>query len=269
MKRFALTLTILCAFTALTYAGPEQLPASASSGKEMKSVVQPMAPACPSWAGFYIGGFGGFKFGEHDVDLDLLGDWDLIPDERDSLEDAASRDLDLDGFEAGGLIGYNCQFGNWVLGVEAAGGYLWMRDFKIRSAGIINTYDVATSLKTHYLFTVGPRIGYALCRWMPYITGGLAIGDIDFDQRFLSRSPTTGELFGQEGSESETRVGWMVGGGLEYAITNHWRVRAQYQYIDLGEADFDSTFTDAPTFFGEHEATLKEHNASVAVIFGF
>lgn len=261
MKRFTLTLAILCTFTGLAYAGPEPLP----SGKDMKAVVQPMAPACPDWGGFYIGGFGGYKFANGQIDADFGGDWDLIPDERDLLEGAGSEDFDYSGFEAGGLIGYNFQFNNWVFGLEGSGGYLWLRDSDGSNISGINDYHVSTSLKSHYLGTLGPRIGYAFCRWLPYITGGVAIGDVDFDQSF--RIP--GSDFGHFGSEEETKVGWMAGGGLEYALTNHWRVRAQYQYIDLGSVDFDSDFVAAPTFVGEHEASLKEHNASVAIIFGF
>ena len=262
MKKAALTLSMLCALCAFTFAGPESLP----SGKEMKSVIQPVPPPCPKWSGFYVGALGGYKFGNDDVSMDLTGDWPAIPGFHD-LENANSRDLDLDGAEAGGLIGYNFQLNNWVLGLEASGGYLWLRDSNhFDDVEAINTYAGYTSVKTHYLATVGPRIGYAFCRWLPYVTGGVAFGDIDFRQGFyIPGAP----IFGQRGSTDEDRVGWMVGGGLEYAITNHWRIRGQYQYIDLGEADFHSVFFDAPDFTGHHEIDLREHNASVALIFGF
>ena len=29
-------------------------------------------------------------------------------------------------------------------------------------------------------------------------------------------------------------MGWTVGGGLEYAVTNNWSVRAEYRYTDFG-----------------------------------
>jgi opacity protein-like surface antigen len=61
----------------------------------------------------------------------------------------------------------------------------------------------------------------------------------------------------------------MVGGGLQYAIADHWSVRAQYQYVDLGSVSFDSAFFEAPAYTGHHEASLKEHNASFAIIYGF
>ena len=264
MKNLTITLTILCAFAALVYAGPEQL----SSGKEMKQVATAPAPACPNWAGFYIGGFGGYKYGSNDITLDLGGDWDQrAPQERDALEAAASRDLNTSGAELGGLLGFNWQFNNWVFGVEASGGYLWLRDSNQLIAGVINDYDVRTSLKTHYLSTIAPRFGYAMCRWLPYVTGGVAIGDIDFDQSFFTGGRNPG--FGQGGSQSETQIGWMVGGGLEYALTDHWRMRGQYQYIDLGCVDFNTTFNVQPTFTGNHEACLQEHNVSFAIIYGF
>jgi outer membrane immunogenic protein len=232
--------------------------------------VAPAPSACPNWGGFYFGGFGGYKFGATDIDLNLTGDWNTIPDLRDRLEAAASQDLDMDGGELGGLIGVNFQSGNWVFGAEAEGGYLWLRDSHQTIVAIINdsgtVYNIETSLKTHYLFTFGPRIGYALCRWLPYVTGGLAIGDIDFDQSLLHSG--LGDI-GERGSTSDAQVGWMVGGGLEYALSDHWRIRGQYQFVDLGCADFHSEFNTDPTFTGRHEACLREHNASFAIIYKF
>ena len=270
MNKATLGLIISCAFSALVSAGPEQY-----SGKEMKQ-VEPlsMTPPCPNWTGFYVGGFGGYKFGATDIDLDLGGDWIgpsvSDPFDKDVIEPTSPGDLDTSGAEAGGLIGYNFQWNKWVFGLEAAGGYLWLRDsdntgtFTVPTTG--SEYSVATSLKTHYLVTVGPRIGYAFCRWLPYATGGVAIGDIDFDQQITQHNV----FFREGGSESETQVGWMVGGGLEYAITDHWRARAQYQYVDLGSADFDSIGTvPFEGYTGNHEARLREHNASFAIIYGF
>jgi hypothetical protein len=67
MQKPTLALTILFASSALTYAGPE-----AFSGKEMKQVAPAPAPAISyNWTGFYVGGFGGYKFSDVDVDFDL------------------------------------------------------------------------------------------------------------------------------------------------------------------------------------------------------
>src|SRR5207253_11429745 len=130
--------------------------------------------------------------------------------------------------------------------LEADGGYLWSRD----STNIniprtdFDPFHVSSSFKTHYLFTVAPHIGYAFGRWLPYVTGGLAVGDLEFDQEIAFRGAGVfGRGAGKEGGqETETNCGWMVGGGLQYALTNHWSVRGQYQYIDLGDVSFESNF---------------------------
>lgn len=261
MKKLTLTLPILCALGAFAYAGPEPY-----SGKDMKQVV-PVPPPCQNWTGFYVGGFAGYKFGVGDTNLDLRGDWLQIPG-FEALEAANSQDLGTSGFEAGGVIGYNYQFNKWVVGVEASGAYLWLNDsYHFDGLSVSNTYDGDTSLKTHYLATFGPRLGYAFCKWLPYITGGVAFGDIDFRQEFFI--PVENGIFNQGGSTSEDQVGWMVGGGLQYAIADHWSVRGQYQFVDLGSVSFDSAFSTNPTYTGHHEASLREHNASFAIIYGF
>ena len=274
MKRFALTLSILALFAALAYAGPEPLP----SGKEMKAVA-PAPPVCPTWTGFYIGGFGGYKFAATNINLDLFGNWNgpspADPFDKEFIEPRVPNDLDASGAEAGGLIGYNFQWNNLVLGLEGSGGYLWLRNsdntgtFTVPATG--DVYNVATSFKTHYLATIGPRIGYSFCRWLPYVTGGVAIGDIDFDQE-ITQFFRGSVLFREGGDTSDTRVGWMVGGGLEYALTDHWHLRGQYQYVDLGCTDFHSigtTFGVTTGYVADHEACLREHNASFAIIYNF
>lgn len=262
MKKVVLTLSILSAFAAVAVAGSESY-----SGKEMKQVAPAPAPdACPSWTGFYIGAFGGYKFSTTDIDLHLGGTlWDLFASERDDVERVGSRDLDSDGAEVGGIIGYNYQWNNWVFGLEAAGAYLWVDKSRVTDffSGP-NEYLTDTSLESHYLLNFGPRIGYALCKWLPYLTAGLAVGDFDFDQHVVGFDLGAD----QGGSEHEANVGWMVGGGLEYALNDHWRVRPQYQYVDLGSAGFEHT-VNSPLFAGHSEAELRAHNVSFAIIYGF
>jgi len=124
MKKTALTVAILSVLGSLAYAGT-----AAVSGKEMKQVA-PAPPPCCDWSGAYVGLFGGYKFSVVDTNLDLNGNWDIegLHDFHQRVESAGSQDLDNDGGELGGLVGYNWQFGCWVLGVEAAGGYLWAKD---------------------------------------------------------------------------------------------------------------------------------------------
>jgi outer membrane immunogenic protein len=65
------------------------------------------------------------------------------------------------------------------------------------------------------------RLGYAADRFMPYVTGGAAFGDI--------RASTPG--FSQA---SANNAGWTLGGGLEAALVGNWTAKVEYLYVDLG-----------------------------------
>jgi outer membrane immunogenic protein len=267
MKRTTLTLTILFAVSALMYAGPE-----AFSGKEMKQVAPAPDSTCFNWSGFYVGGFGGYKFTVVDHHLSLGGGWNDEPaSDFDLVESAGSRDLNTSGAELGGLIGYNFQWNCWVLGLEADGGYLWARDSNdsgtIFDTTNIDPFHVRNAFRTHYLFTFAPRIGYAFGRWLPYVTGGLAVGDLEFEQEI--DFPGDGPDAREGGHHSQTNAGWMVGGGLQYALNEHWSLRGQYQFIDLGDINFTSNFADTNEDPARSHAELREHNVSFAIMYKF
>jgi outer membrane immunogenic protein len=276
MKNVALLFVILFASTALVCAGPEPIPAS---GKEMKEVAPAPAPMCPNWTGFYVGAFGGYTFSNVDLDLDMGGQWPVFfAGTTNPILQHQPGDLDNDGGHLGGLIGYNFQWNNWVFGLEGAGARLWARDSDVSGIFVFNqanAYNLRNSFKTNYLATVGPRIGYAFCRWLPYVTGGVAIGDLDYDWDLINVGLRQAFQFRERSHKSETNAGWMIGGGLEYALTNHWRVRFQYQYVDLGSIEFHDAGFGIPVpnpfnqYVARHSAELTEHNASAALIFAF
>lgn len=271
MKKTALTVTILSILGTLAYAGSPE-----PSGKEMKQVAPPPPAGCFDWSGAYVGVFGGYKFSVVDPNLKLEGDWNFsfLHDFRHRVESAGSQDLDNDGGELGGLVGYNWQFGCWVFGVEAAGGYLWAQESNnsgtIFSDTEFDDAQVRSSFKTHYLFTLAPRFGYAFGKFLPYVTAGLAVGDLDFTQHVALTFFDEGRIASEGGSDRQTNAGWMVGGGLQYALCGHWSIRGQYQYIDLGNAQFNSDFPgEFRGFTAQHDVQLREHNASVAIMYQF
>ena len=76
--------------------------------------------------------------------------------------------------------------------------------------------------RNNWLGTVRGRVGYAFDRVMPYVTGGLAVGDIEANQPGFA-------------GVSDTNVGWTVGGGIEAAIASNWTAKLEYLYVDLGD----------------------------------
>jgi outer membrane immunogenic protein len=266
MKKTTLTLALLFAVSALIYAGPEAI-----SGKEMKQVAQVPPPPCFNWTGFYAGAFGGYKFASVSTDLQPNHAYDsTFTDDFKSVDN-----LDTSGGEVGGLLGYNYQWRCWVFGIEADGGYLWLRDsFDSRTFTPADTSftdkSIQQAFRTHYLFTFAPRIGYAFGKWLPYVTGGLAVGDFQYESRLHNVFGSPDGPYSSGDSVDETHAGWMLGGGLQYALTEHWSVRGQYQYIDLGSLDFQSPGSVGFTDFATHNsASLHEHNASFAIMFRF
>jgi outer membrane immunogenic protein len=148
-----------------------------------------------NWTGFYVGINGGGGWGR--------SQWDGI------------NKFDITGGLIGGTVGYNWQFGQAVLGVE--GDIDW--------SNISGTNTVLCALgcatRNHWLSTVRGRVGYAWDRFLPYLTGGLAVGDI---AATLPGFP----------AGSNTSAGWTVGAGLEVGIVNNVSVKAEYLYVDLG-----------------------------------
>jgi outer membrane immunogenic protein len=55
---------------------------------------------------------------------------------------------------------------------------------------------------------------------MPYVTGGVAYGNIQAVQ--------------PAGTTSSTRVGWAAGGGVEAPIARNWSAKLEYLHVDLG-----------------------------------
>jgi outer membrane immunogenic protein len=72
---------------------------------------------------------------------------------------------------------------------------------------------------------------------MIYGTGGVAYGG--GNSQFSVFDTTTGSIF--SGTPSSTRVGWVIGGGVEYAITNNITIKGEYLYADLGSSKFTTT----------------------------
>jgi outer membrane immunogenic protein len=175
--------------------------AGAAAAADLPPRPLPYVPPAPvyvpaySWTGFYVGLNGGGAFGG--------SAWDR------------TGSFDISGGEVGGTIGYNYQFGQVVAGVEG--------DIDWADINGSTTTFCAAGCKTSdtWLSTVRARLGYAADRFMPFVTGGAAFGDI--------RASTPGFA-----TASTTNAGWTIGGGLEAALARNWTAKVEYLYVDLG-----------------------------------
>jgi outer membrane immunogenic protein len=202
MKRLSLAaLGALAVMTMMSSANAADLPR-----RHAMPVKAPVYEAPYSWTGFYIGINGGGGFG-HSNWSNALGANGFSPN----------------GAVVGGTVGYNYQMGQSVFGLE--GDVDWS-DIRGTTTGGVCT-GTSCETRNQWLATTRGRLGYAFGRFMPYVTGGAAFGDIKASAAGL-------------GSQTTTRAGWTVGGGLEASIAGPWSAKVEYLYVDLGKGDCDA-----------------------------
>ena len=177
---------------------------SPASAADMPRKAVPSYVAAYNWTGFYLGINGGYGWG--------TSDWSSA---------VTSGSPKPKGALAGGTLGYNLQTGVWVWGLEADLAYSWMKGSDSGGTGVCAAPGCET--KNTYLATGRGRIGYAWGRWLPYITGGAAYGNIKM-------TPNTGV------TETKNKLGWTLGGGFEYGFGGPWSAKIEYLYVDLGKA---------------------------------
>jgi outer membrane immunogenic protein len=179
--------------------------ASASAADMRRAAPAPMkAPAYVApvftWTGPYVGINGGYGWGSSDISAPL-----------------GVGSLDTDGWLVGGTLGYNWQMGSAVFGLE--GDIAWSGIKGSTACG-----GTSCEVRNNWLGTARGRLGYAMGSFMPYVTGGLAVGNV---------KTTVAGI----GDTSDTNVGWTVGAGLEAQISGPWSAKLEYLYVDLGESD--------------------------------
>jgi opacity protein-like surface antigen len=128
----------------------------------------------------------------------------------------------------GGTLGYGWQQARWVVGIE--GDYSWSGiDGRSATCGASSPAPHACGTRLDSLGTLRGRLGYALGptdNWLPYLTGGVAAGEVHAWDSLLAAS---GNAF---------QVGWTAGGGLQSAFAQNWSARIEYLYVDLGSQKF-------------------------------
>jgi outer membrane immunogenic protein len=178
-------------------------------------------PPFYSWAGPYLGLSGGFAWGHsNQTDPGFF-----IPTGGGGGGPVGDGSFSLNGGLIGGGGGYNLQYGQWVFGLETD--YSWA-DITGSSSGCGAAFISHTcSTQVDSLGTFRGRIGYTLGSqgtWLLYATGGLAYGELKGSDSLFN------------GSGSDFRAGWTVGAGVETALAQHWTLKGEYLYVDLGHA---------------------------------
>ena len=191
-------------------------PRAVAADMAVKAPLAPVPATLADWAGFYVGANAGGGFATaniYDPDCFFCNDSTLHG-----------------GFgEVGGQAGYNWQFGHAVVGIE---GDLNWQSFN-RTTGVIATTEI-TNTKLDAFASLRLRAGLALDRTLAYVTFGPAVGHANSaSTQFTTPSLTT---IADQATDKRWRGGLATGAGIQYRLTPNWAMRAEYLYVDYGDA---------------------------------
>jgi len=139
------------------------------------SYKAPLYVAPFSWTGFYVGINGGYAWGKADL----------------SSPTSNFTTNTQDGEMLGVTLGYNIQTGSWVWGLEGDVDYAWLKGNATNTVGTGCTGGGPCELKNTFFATARGRLGYSFDRFLPYVTGGAAFGDIKTSVAGVGSSNTT------------------------------------------------------------------------------
>lgn len=193
----------------------------------------PLAPAPPfaerfSWTSCYLGGHVGGGFAQRDVTdpEQLVQDSFLFPG---ATVGTTTASLSPTGAVIGGQIGCDYQFASpWVVGIEGSASGSTIKGSTNVGLPLGNPDVAFVKANTDFLSSVTGRVGYAFDRVLVYARGGVALADDKYDVI----GSFTGLPYSFEGLD--LRLGWVAGGGVEWAFSRHWSANFEYDYYQFG-----------------------------------
>jgi outer membrane immunogenic protein len=185
-----------------------------------------------SWTGCYVGGNVGGGFAKKD----LTDPVQLVQDSflgAGSTAGVTTVNPSPSGVVIGGQIGCDYEFpSSFVIGIEGAASGSTMRGSKL--IGLPLGFPGESALvqaNTDFLASLTGRVGYAFDNVLVYARSGAALaGD-----KFEVSGAFTGLPFDFRGLDD--RFGWVVGGGVDWAVTPHWSVNVEYDFYDFGHGN--------------------------------
>jgi outer membrane immunogenic protein len=210
----------------------------------------PPPAVASTWTGFYVGAGVGARWMDSDWTATAAFDptGPAIPFATDPSASFSSA-----AFRISGYAGYNWQVAPvWVVGLEGDFGWANNHDTlgsRIPGLGVLNGGSF-TEVKGSWDASLRARAGYLINpTLLAYVAGGAAFQHVEAiatcpgDVSICKPASLTRSF-----SNSNNRVGWTVGGGLETMIMRNWLARIEYRYSDLGSFSFTAIPFTASTF---------------------
>lgn len=189
-----------------------------------------------SWTGFYVGINGGYG-------------WSRFSGTGTFGSDTANAK----GWLGGGTVGFNYQIGSFVVGAE--GDFDWA-NVKYTTPLFAGTL----TLKNDYFITAAARLGYAFDRTLLYGKVGGAWTRDKWDGN---------DGTGGTATATSNRTGWMVGGGVEYAVWQNLSAKLEYNYLMFGSVTPSFATAGGLAVVGTSSVSLKTHIVKAGLNYRF
>lgn len=212
-----------------------------------------LAQSAPDWSGPYIGIYGGVlenneEAGERLVfDRDFDGQFDdtvvLSGSGDDAFRpgscdgEALARapadgcDLDPTGVEGSVRLGYDMQFGAFVIGAVGELSAVDVEDavtsFSTTPAAYVFERDV------EHMAALRLRAGIAAGPALYYVTGGAAYAKVDNSFRTTNGANSFTEIVDEDDAD-----GYQLGAGIEWRLAPNFSVTGEYLFTDLQPGDY-------------------------------
>jgi len=258
----------------------------------IKTLKAPPPVVAPSWSGFYLGVGVGFRSTQTDATVTnaTLGGANNLANNCAVLAPqggcVTAEPVNDTAFRLNPYVGFNWQVApQWVVGVE--GDYGWASktttlngtfypsNFPFGLGGLVpDTFSVKTtwdaSARGRAGFLVTPSV-------LVYATGGAAWLHVESTSS-CSTNPVAGQCRANPFTftpavitDSKTKTGWTIGGGVEAMLWGNWLARAEYRYADYGTI----TNTDIRAFTGggamvvTYDLAVRTHTAQFGLAYKF
>ncbi|MFZ1885388.1 MAG: outer membrane protein [Rhodoplanes sp.] len=221
-----------------------------------------------NWTGGQVGGSNGGSFANNAfaepgsyicAPSSIISGEELIPLAQNCYETPFSFTGHRSSYTIGPFLGYRVQLGNFVVGAETDISYKRANSSASQTTVVPITALASSNFPYYYQRndnfsgslnqgwdgSLRGRLGYLVTPWtLLYATGGMAFGKVSGSLAYSgtiyscddSGANCTTPIGNSVSSVSfsETRVGYTVGGGVEYQFSGPWSARLEYRYADLG-----------------------------------
>jgi opacity protein-like surface antigen len=253
---------VICALVAMGFA-----PAAFADDFSILRGSQTVGPALfTRWSGFYAGGQVGYSnmtadFSKATSPLVAFSLRELTLENEDKVSQwPVLGQNSTGGMGYGGFVGYNTQWQDLILGLEAnysrssftAVAPVSSIGRAVAAGGIPYLVDVTGSASLHLIDfgSVRARAGWVFGNILPYAFGGLALGRADYTITSLvsgQENPNSPPVFpcdlaakpncvdfsfsNSDAKNSAFMYGFSVGGGVDVALTPNIFVRGELEYV--------------------------------------